>query len=192
MTESEHFDQVAPVGGVQIQPDDSLTVAPIVRPVGMPEDQAFELPSLPPEFESGPQGDELAESIRKQIEVSRQQLAQPAGNLDIQGAPHFLRVLPDGEEVCGQDGQAWPCLPARGLEAQARRTQFGGLPVGRVAPDGSPELLTLGESLSAADVQPGTPTFEDVATALGMTTEQLTRTVKEQQDKIQRGLTRDV
>jgi hypothetical protein len=154
MTESEHFDQVAPVGGVQIQPDDSLAVAPVVRPVGAPEDQAFELPSLPPEFESGPQGDELAESIRKQIEASRQQLAEPAGNVDVVGAPHFLRVLPGGEEVCGQDGQAWPCLPARGLAEQARQVQFGDLPAGQLASDGSPELLTFEEAAKAAGVDP--------------------------------------
>jgi hypothetical protein len=31
-----------------------------------------------------------------------------SGNV-LDDRPHFLRVLPDGTEVCGQDGQPWEC-----------------------------------------------------------------------------------
>lgn len=35
-------------------------------------------------------------------------LEPPSGNV-LNDRPHFLRVLPDGTEVCGQDGQPWEC-----------------------------------------------------------------------------------
>lgn len=79
------------------------------RPPAEPEPQPFTevesvaQPEIPPEF-VGLSDDDVQTALREQ----RERLARPAGNVDIHGAPHFLRNV-DGVETCGQDGKPWPC-----------------------------------------------------------------------------------
>lgn len=51
---------------------------------------------------------------------------QPPGNLDDSDRPHFLRTA-NGVEVCGQDGEPWPC------ETWTRWMQERDAPAGEVA-----------------------------------------------------------
>ena len=93
-------------------------------------------PFLPPEFESLD-----ADTLNRVLAEQAALLAQPAANLDPMGAPHFLRNVA-GEEVCGQDGQPWPCVSWRGIAD--RQTLTEGL---------SPEALlvpTMAEAAAAA------------------------------------------
>lgn len=63
-----------------------------------------------------PDGDDDAEMIptalaqidRREKHVREEMLATKAANLDGNDRPHFLRNI-DGREVCGQDGDPWPC-----------------------------------------------------------------------------------
>lgn len=65
-------------------------------------------PTVPPEYAHVD-----PDTVNRVLAEQRAQLARPSANVDIQGAPHFLRNV-DGEEVCGSDGQSWPCAHARG------------------------------------------------------------------------------
>lgn len=159
MTNADHFDQLSPIDGMQVQPDGTVQpVSPPPNPV-VEQDETERpgaAPSLPPQHAEAmsAQGEQLQQAILDQVDAQRAQLAQPAGNIGGDGAPHFQRLLPDGAEVCGQDGQPWPCEEARGIAEAARRTEFGTMPVGEIAADGSPQLLTFEEAARAAGVNP--------------------------------------
>lgn len=155
---TQHYDQVAPVNGLQMQADG--TVAPVApaRPVDPEGEQAVETvrPSLPPHVQVGPVGEELVEAVRAQVDQQRAQLAQPAANVGSDNRPHFQRIIPGNkerpaQEVCGQDGQPWPCDQALGIAAQVQAQEF---PVGEIAADGTPQLLTFEEAARAAGVDP--------------------------------------
>lgn len=177
MTHPDHFDQISPTGGVQLQPDGTLAAAPDVAPLGetwSPDDVAP--PSLPPEFLDEQHGQELAVAVAAQIEADRQRLTEPAGNVDIKGAPHFQLIREDGD-VCGQDGQPWPCAGAKQIGRDLWEHEYG---------DQTPEEPGYGRR----DQQ--VPTFDQVAAALGVSPGSLLRQVAAQEGKITRGLTRDV
>lgn len=74
----------------------------------------------------------------------------PATNLDTADRPHFLRNV-DGREVCGQDGQDWPCDAYRDMLAEDQRTS------------GLQELVP----------SDGLVRVDDVAAALGLTPQEL-------------------
>ena len=73
-------------------------------------------PELPPQY-ADPQT-----TVAEQLAEAEAALARPAANLDIHGAPHFLRNV-NGEEVCGQDGQPWPCATWGEIETGAHAAQ---------------------------------------------------------------------
>lgn len=122
----EHFDQLSPIDGVhQVQPDGSIpsVVTPTFDTVALPDPEPGEIripetpdqaewdvaqPTLPPEYVTTP-GDALAE----QVAAQRAQLVQPGSN-EFRGAPHFMRYV-DGREVCGQDGEPYPCAAIRSM-----------------------------------------------------------------------------
>lgn len=161
----EHFDQLAPIDGVhQVQPDGSITPAPPVLPLNATTEErdAFlarrdlrpdsgldevQPPSIPLEY----QDEGFQRSVSEQVAAQRAQLAQPAGNIGPDGAPHFLRLV-DGSEVCGQDGQPWPCDQAQAMAASARQAEFGEWPGG--VPVEAPKLVTLEEAALAAGMNP--------------------------------------
>ncbi len=61
-------------------------------------------------------------------------LNAPARNVTPDGVPHFLRILPDGEEVCGGCTRPWPCGRVEtGLAFQRTDT-----------PDGKPGQIEIG------------------------------------------------
>jgi hypothetical protein len=97
---TDHFDQISPLDGAH-QVDADGTVSPAYP---------FEAPSVPPQYaDTG-----FQESVAEQVAAQRAMLAEPAGNVDIKGAPHFLRVV-DGSEVCGQCTEPFPCTAYREL-----------------------------------------------------------------------------
>lgn len=155
-TEDKHFDQLSPLDGVQQQPDGSLAPANPVRPLDVPEDayagpvgqREAAVPVVPEEYTA-----EFQDSVAEQLEKQRAQLAQPAGNVDIQGAPHFMRVV-DDVELCGTCGESFPCA---GWQAMAKAGEASVLP--GVTPMDGPALPL--------------PTFEEAAQALGLTADQL-------------------
>lgn len=127
----EHFDQLSPIQGVgQVQPDGTMRV------IGMNvEQEGGGAPEMPPPGDSGTDGhkdiaqiepspvsagrpdSELEEALLEVVAAQRAQLAQPAGNVDVKGAPHFERVV-DGQSLCGQCAEPFPC-PAYQEIAQA-------------------------------------------------------------------------
>ena len=82
--------------------------------------------------------------------VRAELLGVPAANLDDSDRPHFLRNI-DGRELCGQDGQAWPCDQYQRMLTEDQRTN---------------ELATLVPS-------DGLVRIGDVAAALGLTPQEL-------------------
>lgn len=62
-------------------------------------------------------------------------LSAPARNVTPDGVPHFLRILPEGREVCGGCTRAWPCgqIETR-LEVQGTS----------MTPDGRPAQVEVG------------------------------------------------
>lgn len=177
MTHPDHFDQISPKDGIQLQPDGTLEAATAVAPIGetwSPDDIAP--PSLPPQFLDEQRGQELAQAVAAQIEADRQRLTEPAGNVDIKGAPHF-QLIREGGDVCGQDGEPWPCAGAKQLASELWKHEYG---------DHTAE--ESGHSRQGQHV----PTFEQVAAAMGVSPEALLRQVAIQEDRIARGLTRDV
>lgn len=156
MTEPEHFDQISPLDGVQQQPDGTLAPANPVRTLDAPPDPYMApaddvqpaVPAAPPEYTP-----EFQDSVNEQLEKQRAQLGQPAGNVDIKGAPHFMRVV-DGVELCGTCGESFPCA---GWQAMARAGEATVLP-----------------GVTQVDNVRGTlPTFEAAAAAVGISPEEL-------------------
>jgi hypothetical protein len=98
-------------------------------------------PHLPPEYAHAD-----ADAVGRVLDEQARQLAQPAGNLDVKGAPHFLRNI-GGEEVCGQDGQPWPCDAWRQIGHQSARLE-GLSPASQLLP-------TMTEAAAAAGMDLG-------------------------------------
>lgn len=155
-TEDEHFDQISPLDGVQEQPDGTLAPANPVRPLDTPQDEfmapaedvAPAVPTAPTEYTA-----DFQDSVAEQLAKQREQLAQPAGNVDIKGAPHFMRVV-DDVELCGTCGESFPCA---GWQAMARAGEATVLP-----------------GVTSVDSVRGTlPTFEQAAAAIGISPEEL-------------------
>lgn len=93
---------------------------PISGPISIPEENE------PVEFRPEPEQEEPE---------TPPGLDAPARNVTPDGVPHFLRLLPDGKEVCGGCTRAWPCGQIEtGLEVQ--RTG--------VTPDGRPAQIEVG------------------------------------------------
>lgn len=84
------------------------------------ETAGTQAPTLPPEFARADPN-----AVARTLAEQERQLAQPAGNLDAKGAPHFLRNV-NGEEVCGQDGQPWPCDEWQGIAHRGAVLETGG------------------------------------------------------------------
>jgi len=59
----------------------------------------------------------------------------PARNVTPDGVPHFLRILPDGKEVCGGCTEGWPCGQG---ETALEMERVG------VTPDGRPAQVEVG------------------------------------------------
>jgi hypothetical protein len=172
--QDEHFDQISPLDGVhQLNPDGTVTpalteepgeAAPIEvahppvehvdpetgepyavllddGPPGEPATTtpAVAQPSLPPSYD-----DDFQLSVTEQLEQQRAALAQPAANVDIHGAPHFMRMI-DGEEMCGQCGEPFPCPSWIELSESAQSAQ---LPTA----ESSMRLPTMEEAARAAGV----------------------------------------
>lgn len=72
-------------------------------------------------------------------------LSAPARNVTPDGVPHFLRILPEGREVCGGCTRTWPCGQAEtSLEVQNTG----------VTPDGRPAQIEVGlDQLAVANGQ---------------------------------------
>lgn len=125
-TDSDHFDQLSAIDGVhQVTPEGAIVPAP--PPVGGPPGLAreevgreAEPPTLPPQYRS----EDFQLSALQQVAAAREALAQPAGNVDIQGAPHFLRNV-NGVELCGSCGTDFPCDAYRGMSEERQRAEFG-------------------------------------------------------------------
>lgn len=125
-TDSDHFDQLSPIDGVhQVTPEGA--VVPVSPPVGDTPGSAreegrqeVEAPTLPPQYRS----EDFQLSALQQVAAAREALAQPAGNVDIQGAPHFLRNV-NGAELCGQCGTDFPCDTYREMSEERQRAEFG-------------------------------------------------------------------
>lgn len=154
-TETEHFDQISPLEGTQEQPDGSLAPANPVRPAETPADEFMApvevvAPAVPVQYTA-----EFQDSVAEQLAQQRAQLAQPAGNVDIHGAPHFMRVA-DGVELCGQCGEEWPCEGWKRMAAAGEAGRAFG-------------PTTLDQPVSRL------PTFEQAAAAAGLTPEELVR-----------------
>lgn len=163
-----HDDQLSPVQGVYaVSPDGQIRVtgdvledaAPTnpVRLEQVPEqqedgsvqvvDREVPVPSLPEGFQpAAPFSNADTDAILKAAELDRAQLAQPSANV-FRGAPHFLRNV-DGHEVCGTDGQPWPCEGYTGAQQQFAR-QAGALPDDNLIPP-----PTMAEAARAAGVDP--------------------------------------
>lgn len=170
---TEHFDQISPVDGVhQLNPDGTVTPVlseqqldiistpkypgpdgpgvdsntgkehAILLDEGPVETPAVQPPTLPPVYD-----DDMVTSVLAQVDQQRAQLAQPAGNIDIHGAPHFQRSI-DGVDVCGQCAQPWPCVGWQQI-SQALLVEQGG-----TNPQSGPVLLTLEEAAAAAGMDP--------------------------------------
>lgn len=96
--------------------EDGERLAP-VRPDPATVDR-FTLPYTAPEE---PPGDPVPTATYvddvAERETLERLLAEKAANADTSDRPHFLRNV-DGREVCGQDGQTWPCDE---YQAQLRR-----------------------------------------------------------------------
>lgn len=89
---------------------------PIAGPIRIPEDGG------PVEFRPVPE-----KSAAVDVELD---LSAPARNVTPDGVPHFLRILPEGREVCGGCTRSWPCGQAEtSLEVQ----NTGVTPDGRTA-----------------------------------------------------------
>lgn len=101
-----------------------------------PSDAGVTPPHLPPEYAHA-----NPDAVVRQLAEQARQLAEPAGNLDAKGAPHFLRNV-NGEEVCGQDGQPWPCDAWRQIGHQSARLE-GLTPASQLLP-------TMAEAAAAA------------------------------------------
>lgn len=144
--EERHHDQLSPLAGVQQTASGELVPAPTVPPLGatVEEQQEYTLPSLPPEY-----GPNAQETIAEQLERQRAQLAQPAGNADVKGMPHFERMV-DNVSLCGSCGESFPCEGWQGLTAAQQSAQ----PPMAYADASHPEwsLPTLEESARAAGV----------------------------------------
>lgn len=92
---------------------------PIAGPIQIPQD------NVPVEYRP---------PLQQEPEPEAPPLDAPARNVTPDGVPHFLRILPDGEEVCGGCTRPWPCGRVdTGLEFQ--RTD---------APDGRPAQIEVG------------------------------------------------
>lgn len=133
---TEHFDDISPVAGAHQLGEDGFAV---------PVDSPILPPALPPQYAN--EGFQI--SVAQQVEEQRRQLAQPAGNV-FKGAPHFLRNV-NGEEVCGQCGDAFPCESYRAITDQQALDQ--------ATPVGGTGLLTpptMAEAAAAAGVDPTT------------------------------------
>lgn len=55
-----------------------------------------------------------------QFTASRPEASAPFNVL--RDKPHFLRTLPDGDNVCGGDGEPWPCSGWQELHPEQRPT----------------------------------------------------------------------
>ena len=133
------------------------------------------------------QGEELPQSVPTatyvedtgEREMVERLLEEQASNADAEDRPHFLRNV-DGAEVCGQDGQSWPCdTYRRMLERDAaertgtpdQQPQPGQLAVSRdalesVAAELGVDPHELAARLSSADTAQHVP-LEDVAREYG-------------------------
>jgi hypothetical protein len=72
--------------------------------------------------------DEAQRQQREQLVTAR------PGNLDDREVLHFLRVTPDGAQLCGGDGKPWPCDGHQQLMAEVQHQTGSQLAV--------PEVLT--------------------------------------------------
>lgn len=90
----------------------------------------------------------LTEQDRAELDAhpaDARSLPQEPGNLDDDDRPHFLRVV-NGSEVCGQDGDPWPCPTwSRWLEEDA-------VPTATPMPDGA--TMTTTAAAKALGVDP--------------------------------------
>ena len=146
--DEEHFDQISPLAGLQETPEGDLVPAVEPPPIGasVAEQESYQVaaPALPPQYGAGFQ-DTVAEQLAKQ----REQLAQPAGNVDIKGMRHFERLV-DEVPLCGGCGESFPCDGWKGLT----RAQQGEQPPANRMDAGHPDwrLPTLEEAAQAAGV----------------------------------------
>jgi hypothetical protein len=102
-----------------LRPD--MPPPPIVGPVASSQVNG------PVEFRPESEGDRPAEP--------ELDLSAPARNVTPDGVPHFLRILPEGREVCGGCTRPWPCGQVdTGLEVQNTG----------VTPDGRPAQIEVG------------------------------------------------
>lgn len=136
-----HFDQLSPIGANQVTAEGVIVPAAPAVPRRDDEQVSVADPQLPPQY----QNEGFQETVQQQVAAARAQLAQPASNVDIHGAPHFLRNVDDVER-CGQDGEDWPCTAFRGMAEEARRAQF--------ATDALSVPPTMAEAAQAAGMDP--------------------------------------
>lgn len=123
-------------------PDWDGTVLHDPGPVDEPEPAPLPMPSQPPLTE------EEQASVLEQVAAQRARLAEPPSNVDIQGAPHFARILDDGREVCGQDGESFPCAAWRKLQADQLAEQTGEPVTEEVPPVMAEAAAALGISVT--------------------------------------------
>lgn len=101
-------DQLSPLDGyLNVSGDNQVTVVlpPDAEPID-PTSPRYELSDA-----------ETAVAVAAAT-ADREQLARPPMNLDADDRPHFLRNV-NGQEVCGQDGEPWPCPTWQGIESDA-------------------------------------------------------------------------
>lgn len=87
------------------------------------------LPQQPPAEEDPAEAWHREETARiaeldRQAREAADALGRPS-NVDAQDRPHFLKVMGDNE-VCGQDGDPWPCPTWRELAQRAADDAAGG------------------------------------------------------------------
>jgi hypothetical protein len=101
------------------------------------------LPTEPPaltEQERADQGEGVFDIV-----PDARTVPQTPGNLDDQSRPHFLRTV-SGVEVCGQDGDPWPCA------TWSRWVQEQEVPTAAPIPDGA--IMTTTDAARALGVDP--------------------------------------
>lgn len=118
---------------------------PIARPHADPATaDKWTQPHLP---DTDPTPAALAPINLDEERATAQLFGVPAANLDANDRPHFLRNV-DGLEVCGQDGQAWPCTEYRKLLDDDQRTNNQ---AGLVPADG---MVRVGDVAAAIGLTP--------------------------------------
>lgn len=72
--------------------------------VYLPDGEQYPLPDL-----SAPQVAELEARTAEQVATVRDEQSLAIANLGLDGAAAHFLVTRDGEELCGGDGETWPC-----------------------------------------------------------------------------------